>query len=355
MKKTLRRWLWLGTGVVMLGFVFYHLTRGAQWRAFRWTQLWSSLVHAHPGFLLGAVAAVLSSYLLRAYRWKCFLDPIKKASLWILFVGQVFGFSAIFLIGRPGEFVRPAYIAKKEDVPISSMLAIWLLERIYDTVFAVGLFALGLNFAPMHPRTARGESMVAKMHHAGQWIILGTALTVAGLVFFRLRAEKVVAKVSSVLDFLPVQWRRALERLMRSFADGLEVVRNWRDFLASIVSSAALWFVNASMVWLVLQSLGGELRQITWLASAVVLFIAAVGLAVQIPGLGGGFQAGAILVLTEIFSVRPEAATGAGILLWIVLSIPCLALGLVLLVEEGLTLKKLGEIAEEKRAAVEKA
>lgn len=142
---------------------------------------------------------------------------------------------------------------------------------------------------------------------------------------------------------------------MRSFADGLEVVRNWRDFLASIVSSAALWFVNASMVWLVLQSLGGELRQITWLASAVVLFIAAVGLAVQIPGLGGGFQAGAILVLTEIFSVRPEAATGAGILLWIVLSIPCLALGLVLLVEEGLTLKKLGEIAEEKRAAVEKA
>lgn len=354
MKKTLRRWFWLGTGLVVLGLVFRHLSHTAKWRAFSWHGFWSSLAQARPEILLLAVTASLSSYLLRAYRWKFFLDPIKKASLWILFVGQIFGFSAIFLIGRPGEFVRPAYIAKKEDVAISSMLAIWLLERIYDTVFSVALFALALNFVTVHPRTARAASIVARMHHAGRWILLGTALTIAALVVFRLKTEKVAARVASILSFLPAQWCRRLERMMRSFADGLEVIRNWRDFLASLISSGALWIINASMIWLVLQSFGGELAQISWLASAYVLFFAGLGLALQIPGLGGGYQAGAILVLTEIFASRPEQATGAGIVLWFVLSIPCLTLGLFLLLWEGLTLKKMGEIAEEKRAAVEK-
>ena len=36
------------------------------------------------------------------------------------------------LLGRPGEFVRPYLIAVKERVPVTSQLAIWVLERIFD-------------------------------------------------------------------------------------------------------------------------------------------------------------------------------------------------------------------------------
>jgi hypothetical protein len=79
------------------------------------------------------------------------------------------------------------------------------------------------------------------------------------------------------------------------------------------------------------------------------------GLVVQLPVVGGGYQAGAILSLTEIFNVATEPATGAGILIWIVMSLPCLALGVVLLVREGLTFRKLEEITkeEEREAGIE--
>lgn len=355
MKRGLRRWLGLGVTAIVLGLILYILSRSAEWRDFRWDRLWSSLAHAHPGLLLAALAATLSSYLVRAYRWKFFLDPIKKASLWVLFVGQILGFSSIYLFGRPGEFVRPAYIAKKENVPFSSMLAVWLLERVSDMVFLVLLFSAALYLVPLGPAVVRAESVLATMHRAGRTMLLGTALMVVALVAFRLRAEKLTGWVMSFFRFLPERAERRLERFLRCFADGLGVIRNWRHLLASVASTLVLWIVNGSVFWLVFQSLGGELERLSWTAAALAMFFAVIGLVIQFPGIGGGYQVGAILALTELFSVRAEEATSAGILVWILISVPCLALSVVLLVHEGLTFKRLEAIAEEERAAVENA
>jgi hypothetical protein len=60
---------------------------------------------------------------------------------------------------------------------------------------------------------------------------------------------------------------------------------------------------------------------------------------------------GAILALTELFHVGVEEATGAAILVWVVIFVPCLLAGIVLLVREGLSLRKLAALAEEERAA----
>ncbi len=90
----------------------------------------------------------------------------------------------------------------------------------------------------------------------------------------------------------------------------------------------------------------------TWLASALVLFMAVLGMMAQIPGIGGGFQVMAILVLTGYFNVSPEEATGASLALWIVNSFPCMALGLVFLAHEGLSLRKLRALAERERESM---
>lgn len=351
MKRSLRRWLWLAAGAIVLGLIVYNLSRSPEWRDFRWDRLWASLVHARPGLLLMALVAVYVTYLVRAYRWQFFLDPIKKASLWVLFVGQVLGFSSIYLIGRPGEFVRPAYIAKKENVPITSMVAVWLLERIFDSVSLVVLFSAALYFLPMASTTARAESIMAMMHQGGRVMAVAAALIIGGLVVYRLRAEELNSWILKVLRFLPDGARHHLEHFLRAFAEGLEVIRNWKDFLASAAATALLWILNTTVFWLVFKSLGGGLAQLPWLGAGLTLFCAAVGLVVQFPGIGGGYQVGTILALTEILNVPVEPATGAGILIWIMMSVPCLALGLGLLVHEGLTFKKLEAIAEEERAA----
>ena len=344
----------MGIGAIIIALIFYNLSRSPEWANFQWTRLWALIIGARPGPLLLTLIAVFATYLVRALRWRFFLSPIKKASLWALFAGQILGFSSIYLIGRPGEFVRPAYIAKKENVSMSAMLAVWLLERIFDTVFLVLLFAAALYFEPLEPGTARGSSILAALHRGGDAMLVLALLLVAGVVLFWLRSGQLTAWMLRVFRFLPAAALRRFARVLRSFAEGLSVIRSWKEMLGSLALTAVVWVLNTSVFWLVFQSLRGEVADLSWLASAVTLLCAALGLAVQIPGIGGGYQVGTILALNDLFNMSAEAATGAAILVWLVMSIPCLVTGLVLLVHEGLTFRKLEALAEEERESVEK-
>jgi len=343
--------VWVIGGTVVLGLIAYNLSQSPEWRGFQWTRFWLSIRDARRGYLLASVVAVYATYVVRAYRWKFFLDPIKQASPWVMFVGQILGFSSIYLIGRPGELVRPAYIAKKEGVSFTSMMAVWLLERIFDSTFLILLFSLALSSLRVGHRTMRGEAVLVQMQTGGRILLALTLLLVVALVAYRLDAETLRAWLLRRLRFLPPKALRALDHFLCSFAEGLGVIRCWRSFFASIASTAILWVLNATVFWLVFRSLGPGLDHLPWLAGALVLFCAALGLVVQIPGIGGGYQVAAILALTELFNVSVELATGAAILTWVVISAPCLVLGLILLVHEGLTFKKLNAIAAEEQAA----
>ena len=129
MKPIVRRWFWVGVSAVVVALVIYHVSQGSEWRSFSWSRLWASITSANPAYLLAAVVVTYSSYVVRAYRWGFFLEPIKKASLRVLFTGQILGFAAIYLLGRPGEIVRPGYIAQRENVSYTSMAAVWLLDN----------------------------------------------------------------------------------------------------------------------------------------------------------------------------------------------------------------------------------
>ena len=343
----------MAASAAILALIIYNLSHSKEWQGFRWDRLWLSLTSANPGYLLAAVGMTFTSYLLRAIRWKFFLQPIKESSLWNLFVGQILGFSSIYLIGRPGEFVRPAYIARKENVPIAPMVAIWLLERIYDTVFLVIMFGAALLLAPLDPVLGRAGSILVQLNLLGLFMLMVVVVMVPALVMFRLRAERASAWIVGLFSFLGPGTRHHLEHFLRSFAEGLKVIHSARDLLASIVISVVLWTVNGLVFCLIFRSLGGELAELSWLAAALTMFFAVLGLAVQLPGVGGGAQVAAIYALTKLFSVGAEAATSAGILTWIIIALPCLALGVILLVHEGLTFKKLEAIAEEERAAAE--
>ena len=83
MRKGHRRWLWLGIGAIIIALIFYNLSRSPEWGNFRWTRLWALLTGASPGPLLLVLIAVFATYFVRALRWRFFLSPIKKASLWV--------------------------------------------------------------------------------------------------------------------------------------------------------------------------------------------------------------------------------------------------------------------------------
>jgi uncharacterized protein (TIRG00374 family) len=353
-KKGRRHWIWLGISTVILALIIYNLRHNPEWQHFDWGRLWTSLVSAQPGLLLLALVGVYATYLVRALRWQFLMHPIKKGSLWVLLVGQLLGFSSIYMVGRPGEFVRPAYIAKKESLPITSMVAVWLMERIFDSICLVALFSAVLYFAPVE-MSAAGKHVLATMHKAGNAMLVITAVLVTGLVVYRLKTQVLMDWVMRAARFLPQSIQRHLQHFLRSFAEGLQVVRSMPDFAGSVILSVVLWSTNATVFWLTLKSLGGTLGDFVWLAAALVLFCASLGLVVQFPGIGGGYQVGIVLALTEIFGVGADVSTGAAILLWLMMSVPVLLVSLGLLVHEGLSFRRLEAITEEEEMERETA
>jgi len=59
--------------------------------------------------------------------------------------------------------------------------------------------------------------------------------------------------------------------------------------------------------------------------------------------------------LNELYNQPAETATGAAIIMWLIMSVPCLLGGLGLLVHEGLTFRKLEALADEERQLAEKS
>jgi glycosyltransferase 2 family protein len=98
-------------------------------------------------------------------------------------------------------------------------------------------------------------------------------------------------------------------------------------------------------------SFGGRLAAISVRDAMLVMAFTLVGSAVQVPGVGGGSQAGSIIAYTAIFGVEREPAVAAAIVLWLISFAMCTVVGVPLLFREGWSLGELRHMAEAEKAA----
>src|SRR5215475_5119030 len=114
-------------------------------RNLNWVQVRREVGNADPYLLAAAVLVICSVYLFRAFRWGALLKPLSAASLPDLFAATTIGFSAVFLVGRAGEFVRPVVLSMRDPrVRPSASLVTIVVERIYDLTAVALMFAINL-------------------------------------------------------------------------------------------------------------------------------------------------------------------------------------------------------------------
>lgn len=345
MTRTQRRWLGWGITAAILGVVVFLISRNPQWKNFQWRRLESLLLHLNPELLILAIAAGYLSYLIRAWRWQFFTMPVKRCSLGVLFIGQILGFSTVYLIGRAGEVVRPAYIARAERLPFSSQVAVWVLERICDTLALVALLAIGLYIAPT-PEIGVG-GLVRSVERAADAVTALCALLIVLLILYRVCSARFLVWLDrGPMRLVSQKIRVHVEGFFRSFSSGLQVMQDPWDALASVLCTALLWGLNVTVFWLDFRSLGGSVASLSWRAAALTVVLSSLGLLVELPGIGGGYQVVILLVLKDVFRVPAEGAASAAILIWLTVMVPCVALGVALAIREGITIKKLKAMAK---------
>src|SRR5205085_1959152 len=81
----------------------------------------------------------------------------------------------------------------------------------------------------------------------------------------------------------------------------------------------------------------------------VLVFVGFVsfGSIVQIPGIGGGVQVATVIVLTELFGLSFESATGMALLIWVLSFVIIVPFGLLFAFREGINWRKFRHLPHE--------
>jgi hypothetical protein len=262
-----------------------------------------------------------------------------------LLIATVIGFTAVTLFGRAGDFVRPYLIAVKEKVPVTSQLAAWLLERIFDLLMA----SLLLGFALTRVQASAvhvGLKLAWVLTFGGK--IVGALCVVVLVVLLSLRhfAEPVRHRLIVATAWLPTRWFRRIERMVTALVQGVEATRSDTALLLIFAYSVLEWALIAACYWSLAQAFVGIIN-ITFVDILILMGFVSFGGVVQLPGVGGGTQVVAILVLTELYGVRLELATLFALLLWLLTFVAIVPPGLALALKEGLDWHNLRRVGRE--------
>jgi uncharacterized membrane protein YbhN (UPF0104 family) len=318
------------------GFLVYRLSRSD----FAWPLFFAAFRGVNWWWLFPSIALIYMSHLGRAMRWELMLRPLRQgAKISGLFTATIIGFTAIVLLGRPGEFVRPYLISVREKVTFSSQMAAWLLERIFDLLMILLLFGYALVAVPAD-RLHLGTGLQWVFRTGGYFCAIICTLCVVVLFGFRGFSGSVRERLSSALSFLPERFRERTERLAASFGEGARSTASTRFLILLLGHSAFIWVTLVAAYFCLFRSIEATS---SFRLDQVMIFmgLVAFGSAFQIPGIGGGFQIAAILVLREIFGLRLETATGLAVILWVAAFLPVVPIGLVLGFREGFNWRKI--------------
>jgi len=300
-------------------------------RDFSWPLFVSSLWNVQPIWLTASIVATLLTYVARAFRWQVLLNPVKSIRMGQLISTNVLGFSAIYLIGRAGELVRPLWLTRRERIPLTASVATILVERVLDTLMLIALFGWALFLVKLPSAAVQTITLMKN----GAWLLV--AGSIGGMIFlffFRSNVERITR-------YVPIA---RLARLLRSFAEGLSFLDLGRSFGLAIAHSFLVWIVIVLQFWFMLLGMNFHF---SISAATLVMVGAAIGSIVQVPGVGGGFQAGYAFCMTTFFIVPAEQAIATSLVAWVSCYVPTVLAGGLYMVSHGLSLRDLRTVPVE--------
>ncbi len=326
-------------GLIVVGLALtYSVLTNPQWRSFDTDLFLRSFGEVDWRWITLAFLAVYATYGTRALRWRILMRPVKpNPSLRNLLSATIIGFAAIGVMGRAGEFVRPYLVARKENVPITSQIGVWLFERSFDAFAVLAAVAFAIGHAGVgDPRLQR--SLDSNGHLVGIAVVSLVVL----MILLRGYYESISKRFLQLLHFLPRPRLDAVRGTLEVFGRGLAGIRDGRSVLLCLVLSAAQWLLIAAAYHAILSAFGG--MNVTFSRSVVFMGVVMAGSMLQIPAVGGGVQIASILALTEMFQVQVEVASSLSILIWALTFLAVIPQALVLVVWEGWSWRKLREL-----------
>ena len=349
-----KRWIvWLA-GAIALALLLLFASRRIH---FDWRVFGQQLKAANWTRIGIGVACIYLGYVLRSMRWALLLRHNKKVPLLSLIGTQVIGFTAVALIGRVADLVRPYLVSKKTTLPVSSQIAVYIVERLFDAGAMALIFSVGVLSVPQ-------AEILKVTSHSGHFSNLashpqlsafiarygGLVLTLAGALFLvavRVSGNAVASFLQMSFGLISKKLGHAIGDKIRTFHSGLDTMRSFSDFAATAFLSVAMWGLIAMSYIETCRAFKEPLATLTF-SKGVLLMIASGGASiVQLPVLGWFTQIGIVAAaLVGISGASAESATACAATLLVVTFLAIVPVGLIWARFDRISLKKVTEESE---------
>ncbi|MGE5570523.1 MAG: lysylphosphatidylglycerol synthase transmembrane domain-containing protein [Rhodospirillales bacterium] len=271
------------------------------------------------GWVAIAVVSDIAVYVFQAWRWNVLLGPVVRVPLWRsvqaiyvgLFTNEVFPL-------RPGEVIRSYLQARWSAIPFSVALSSAVIERVFDGIWLMLLFAATTLFVP-YPR------VVVELGKGVGAVVVIVALLLGLVMFWKHHAHAACPKT---------RWGAKLRVLI----DDLHLMGNSRSFYVAFAASTIYLLIQVVPIYALMR--GYDLDLTMWPA-LVVLVVLRIGTAIpQAPGNVGPSQVLMVLAL-GLFGIDKTTATGLSLMTWCVITLPLLTAGAIALAVTGLNLAEI--------------
>jgi len=338
--------LWL-VGVVGLAVLVYLFRDRVH---FDWAVFWQQLRFVSVGHIVAAIALIYATYWVRAVRWAVFVSPTKKVSATSLLGSQFIGFTAVALFGRLADLTRPYLVARRAGLSLSSQVAVYTIERMFDLGAAAVIFSCALAFTPKnlphHDVCVR--SGVLSMGATLAIAVFASAIRVAG--------GAVASFARSTLGLVSKSAGESISTKILGFRHGLNALSSVRDFGVVVMLSLAMWGMIGLAYLETVHAFGNtpELGSLTFSRTMLLMAASIGGSLLQLPIIGWFTQIAVTATAMHTFYGAPiEAATACGAMLLVVTFLCIIPAGFIYSQVEHVSLKRVTQESEAAGAAVE--
>jgi hypothetical protein len=310
--------------------------------------------------LIGLIS-IDSAFVFRSVRWARLLKHHKKVPPFSLVGTQVMGFTAIALIGRVADPVRPYLVSKKTGLPLSSQFAVYIVERLFDMGSMALIFSIAMLWIPAADilRATSRSKMIASLEQHSPLLATtfarygGLLFTLAGALFLfavRLWGSAVATMFERVFGLISKKLGASAGEKIRTFHSGLDTMRTFGEFATTAAISLGMWVLIAYAYYITCQAFSGspELAAVNP-PKSVLLMVASGGASIfQLPVIGWFTQIGIVAAtITGLFGASPEASTACAACILLVTFLGVVPLGLIWAQFEHISLRKVTHESEE--------
>lgn len=263
-------------------------------------------------------------YWMKALRWVYILKPVEDFTVSDVTPSMVIGFAGNNVLpAHLGELIRIVIFARKFSKPISSITITLLVERIFDLLAILSLYAIGMAIIGTPPESLEIGAWLITLLVAGFFLAITTVLYKPGLVH---------AAGDWLGTRLPASIGKQLTGIIHNVLTAFSSLRSPASIAGITIWSIINWMLMAGMIWLSLFAYGANISPaVTLILMAVLALAAAIPNA---PGYIGAIQAAYVFALTP-FGISEEVAFAASVLYLVCQWLPVTIVGAILFIAGG--------------------